>query len=51
VTSRFAYDNPHLNEKTKLGKPVPHRLRYATKEVQQERTDILLEIQRIYVIG
>ena len=51
VTSRFAYDNLHLHEKTKLGNPVPHRLCYATEEVQQERIDILLEIQRIGVDG
>ena len=51
VTSRFAYDNPHLHERTKLGNPVPHRLCYAAEEVQQERIEILLEIQRIGVDG
>ena len=51
VTSRFAYDNPQLHEKTKLGNPVPHRLCYAAEETQQERIDILLETQRIGVDG
>jgi hypothetical protein len=51
VTSRFALDNPQFRERSKLGNEVSHRLCYAIEEVQQERLDILLEIQRIGVDG
>jgi len=51
ATSRFALENPQLRERSKLGNEVAHRLCYAIEEVQQERLDILLEIQRIGVDG
>ena len=51
VTSRFARDNPAFHERSKPGNRVSHRLCYAIEEVQHERTDILLEIQRIGVDG
>jgi len=51
VTSRLALENPQFRERSKLGNEVPHRLCYAIEEVQQERLDILLEIQRIGVDG
>lgn len=51
VTSRFALENPQFRERSKLGNEASHRLCYAIEEVQQERLDILLEIQRIGVDG
>jgi hypothetical protein len=51
VTSRFVLDNPQFLELSKLGNRVSHRVCYAIEEVQQERIDILLEIQRIGVDG
>jgi len=51
VTSRFALENPQFRERSKPGNKVTHRLCYAIEEVQQERLDILLEIQRIGVDG
>ena len=51
VTSRFVLDNPQFNERSKLGNRVSSRVCYALEEVQQERIDILLEIQRIGVDG
>lgn len=51
VTSRFAIENPQFHERSKLGNRISHKLCYAIEEVQQERIDILLEIQRIGVDG
>lgn len=45
-TSRFAAENPQLHEINKNGKMSLDKLCYAFDEVQQERIDILLEIQR-----
>jgi hypothetical protein len=49
VSSRFAQDHPEYMERSKLGRRVTHRLCYALDEVQDERIEILLEIQRIGV--
>jgi hypothetical protein len=51
ATSRFALEHPEYRERSKLGNEVSHRLCYAIDEVQQERLDILLEVQRIGVDG
>jgi len=51
VTSRFASDHPEWHERGKQGIRNSTRLCYAIPEVQQERIDILLEIQRIGVDG
>ena len=51
VASRFVVNNPQFNERSKLGNRVSSRVCYALEEVQQERIDILLEIQRIGVDG
>ncbi len=51
VTSRLALENPQFRERSKRGNEASHRLCYAIEEVQQERLDILLEIQRIGVDG
>ncbi|MFW5923164.1 MAG: hypothetical protein ACOCSQ_02145 [Planctomycetota bacterium] len=47
--SEFARNNPQFMEKGKLGDTITHRLCYAFDEVQRERIDILLEIQRLGV--
>ncbi|MBD3386491.1 hypothetical protein GF407_16410 [candidate division KSB1 bacterium] len=49
LTSRFASEHPHCYERGKRGKIIRHKLCYAIDEVQQERIDILLEIQRLGV--
>ena len=49
LSSRFVRENPQLREKGKLGGEITHRLCYALEEVQRERIDILLEIQRLGV--
>lgn len=49
VTSRFALENPHYRERSIRGNEVAQKLCYAIEEVQQERLDILLEVQRIGV--
>ncbi len=49
LTSRFAGEHPHYYERGKRGKIIRHKLCYAFEEVQQERIDILLEIQRLGV--
>jgi hypothetical protein len=49
VTSRLRRDHPEFVERGKNGEPIGSRLCYAIAEVQQERLDILLEIQRIGV--
>lgn len=51
VTSRFASDNLHLYEKTKLGNPVSHRLCYAREEVQLGTNRCSVRNQRIGVDG
>lgn len=51
ATSRFSRDNPDYHEISRTGQPVAMRLCYALPQVQQERLDILLEIQRIGVAG
>jgi hypothetical protein len=51
VTSRFARQHRDFHERRPGGEPVHHKLCYAIEEVQQERLDILLEIQRIGVGG
>lgn len=51
VTSRFASDHFQWHERGKKGGRIASRLCYAIPEVQQERIDILLEIQRIGVDG
>jgi len=50
-TSRFYQNHPEWVEVGKLGRPIDHRMCYAIPGVQQERTDILLEVQRIGVDG
>lgn len=47
--SLFVRENQHLIEKGKNGDPINSRICYAFDEVQQERIDILLEIQRLGV--
>ena len=47
--SSFAAGHPEFYEREKTGEPVPSRLCYALEEVQRERLDIFLEIQRIGV--
>ncbi len=49
VTSRFRRDHPQYVERGRNGEPISSRLCYAIPEVQQERLDILLELQRIGV--
>ncbi len=49
ILSPFAAGHPECWEREKTGEPVPSRLCYALEEVQRERLDILLEIQRIGV--
>lgn len=49
LTSRFASDHPQYYEKGKRGKVIRHKLCYAFDEVQNERVDILLELQRLGV--
>ena len=44
-TSRFYQKHQHWVELGKLGQPIVHKMCYAIPEVQQERLDILLEIQ------
>ncbi|MFW5915714.1 MAG: hypothetical protein ACOCTQ_04495, partial [Planctomycetota bacterium] len=51
VTSDFARRNPVYREQTPAGNQVSHKLSYGIEDVQQERLDILLEIQRIGVKG
>ena len=48
-TSRFTLNHPEYHEVGKLGEPIHTRMCYAIPEVQQERLDILLEVQRIGV--
>jgi hypothetical protein len=48
-TSRFYQEHPDWIETGRLGKPIVHKMCYAIPGVQQERLDILLEIQRIGV--
>ncbi len=48
-TSRFYQKHPDWVEVGKLGQPIVHKMCYAIAGVQQERLDILLEIQRIGV--
>jgi len=48
-TSRFYQDHPEWVEVGKLGHPIRSRMCYAIPGVQQERMDILLEVQRIGV--
>lgn len=48
-TSKFYRDHPEWVETGKLGEPIVHKMCYAIPGVQQERMDILLEIQRIGV--
>ncbi len=48
-TSRFYQAHPGWVEVGKLGQPIRDRMCYAIPGVQQERLDILLEIQRIGV--
>lgn len=50
-TSRFYQDHPEWVEVGKLGHPIHSRMCYAIPGVQQERMDILLEVQRIGVDG
>jgi hypothetical protein len=47
--SRFSSENPQFHEVSRLGKMTTDKLCFALDEVQQERMDILLEIQRIGV--
>jgi hypothetical protein len=49
LTSRFAREHPQYYERGKRGKTIKHKLCYAFEKVQQERIDILLEIQRLGV--
>ncbi len=51
ATSQFSLDHPDYHEISRTGETVSSRLCYAISEVQQERIDILLEIQRIGVAG
>lgn len=48
-TSRFYQEHPDWVETGRLGQPIVHKMCYAIPGVQQERMDILLEIQRIGV--
>lgn len=45
----LAAGHPEFHERDKTGEPVPSRLCYAIEEVQRERLDILLEVQRLGV--
>ncbi len=51
ATSRFSLEHQDYHEISRAGEVVSSRLCYAIPEVQQERLDILLEIQRIGVQG
>ena len=51
VTSQFSLKNPQFRERCKDGSQSKGKLCYAFPEVQQERLDILLEIQRLGVDG
>jgi len=51
LSSHFSTDNPQYRERSKTGEEVTHKLCYAIDEVQQERIDILLEVQQIGVDG
>lgn len=51
VTSQFSLKNPRFRERGKDDSVSTGKLCYAFDEVQQERLDILLEIQRIGVDG
>ncbi len=49
--SQFVRDNPGFVERMRTGGAIVHRLCYGVEAVQQERLDVLLEIQRIGVDG
>ena len=51
ISSRFAADHPEYQERHREGQIVTGKLCYAIGDVQQERLDILLELQRIGVDG
>ncbi|MBD3378636.1 hypothetical protein GF406_26650 [candidate division KSB1 bacterium] len=49
LSSEFARTHPEYHEMSKLSHHIHHKLCYAIEEVQKERLDILLEIQRLGV--
>lgn len=49
ATSRFAKEHPEYHERDRKGRPITHKLCYAIEAVQDERIEILMEIQRFGV--
>ncbi len=49
LSSEFARTHPEYHEKSKRSLPIHHKLCYAIEEVQEERLNILLEIQGLGV--
>ena len=51
ISSTFAAEHPEYHERSRSWQAVTGKLCYAIEDVQQERLDILLELQRIGVDG